>query len=140
MYTYVFSFLDFPLIQVVTEHLLEFPVLYRRFSLVIYFIHVSVYMSVSQFIPPPFPPWCLYVHSHKDKHIIDINYMWNLKKNDTDELIYKAEIETQTSKPLILFLNFILLLLVMFNVSKHKLSLLCFQYTICFRQCLSNLV
>ena len=55
------------------------------------------------------------------------------KKNDTDELIYKAEIETQTSKPLILFLNFILLLLVMFNVSKHKLSLLCFQYTICFR-------
>ena len=36
----------------------EFPVLYSRFSLVIYFIHVSVYMSipVSQLIPPhPFP-------------------------------------------------------------------------------------
>ena len=35
----------------------EFPVLYSRFSLVIYFIHVSVYMLIpnSQFIPPPFP-------------------------------------------------------------------------------------
>ena len=33
----------------------EFPVLYSRFLLVIYFIHISVYMSipVSQFIPPP---------------------------------------------------------------------------------------
>ena len=36
------------------------PMLYSRFSLVIYFIHISVYMSIpiSQFIPPPppFPP------------------------------------------------------------------------------------
>ena len=44
----------------------EFPVLYSRFLLVIYFIHISVYMSIpiSQFIPPPtFPPWCPYVCS-----------------------------------------------------------------------------
>jgi len=37
---------------------IAFPVLCRRFSLVIYFIHSSVYMPipVSQFIPPtPFP-------------------------------------------------------------------------------------
>ena len=40
--------------------------LYSRFLLVIYFIHISVYMSIpiSQCIPPPplptFPPWCLY--------------------------------------------------------------------------------
>ena len=37
------------------------------FSLVIYFIHSinGVYMSapVSQFIPPPYHPWCLYVCS-----------------------------------------------------------------------------
>ena len=44
----------------------EFPVLYIRFSLVIYFIHISVYMSVtiSQFFPlPPFPAWCPYISS-----------------------------------------------------------------------------
>ena len=36
----------------------EFPVLYSRFSLVIYFIHITVYMSIpiSLFIPPPRPP------------------------------------------------------------------------------------
>ena len=35
----------------------EFPVLYSRFSLVIYSLHSNVYMSVpvSPFIPPPFP-------------------------------------------------------------------------------------
>ena len=45
--------------------------LYSMFLLVIYFIHISVYMSipVSQFITPPphppaaFPPWCSYVCS-----------------------------------------------------------------------------
>ena len=26
----------------------------------------------------------------------DITYMWNLKKNDTNELIYKTEIDPQT--------------------------------------------
>ena len=46
----------------------EFPVLYSRFSLVIYFIHSinSAYMSIpiSQFIPtPPFLPWNPYIHS-----------------------------------------------------------------------------
>ena len=44
--------------------------LYSRFLLVIYFIHISEYMSIpiSQFITPPlpftaFPPWCPYVCS-----------------------------------------------------------------------------
>ena len=45
----------------------EFIFLYSRFLLVIYFIHVSVYMSIpiSQFIPPlpAFPPWCPYICS-----------------------------------------------------------------------------
>ena len=46
-----------------------FYFLYSRFLLVIYFIHISVYMSIpiSQFIPPPphphpiFPTWCPYI-------------------------------------------------------------------------------
>ena len=66
-YTYIPSFLDFLPIWVTTEHWVEFPVLYSRFSLVIYFIHSinSVYMStpVSQFIPPPLPPWYPYICS-----------------------------------------------------------------------------
>ena len=34
--------------------------------------------------------------SQKEKEIsYDITYMWNLKKKDTNELIYKAEIELQ---------------------------------------------
>ena len=28
----------------------------------------------------------------------DITYVWNLKKNDTNELIYKTEIDPQTQK------------------------------------------
>ena len=32
--------------------------------------------------------------SDKDKY--GITYMWNLKKNDTNELIYKTEIDSQT--------------------------------------------
>ena len=59
-YTYIPSFVDFLLIWVTAEHWVEFPVLYSRFSLVIYFIHSinSVHMSIpiSQFIPPPHPP------------------------------------------------------------------------------------
>ena len=27
-----------------------------------------------------------------------MTYMWNLKKNDTNELIYKTEIDSQTQK------------------------------------------
>ena len=52
---------------------LNFIFLYSRFLLVIYFIHISVYMSIpiSQFIPPPpphptpatSPPWCQHVCS-----------------------------------------------------------------------------
>ena len=57
MYKYIPSFLDFlPIcIFLPTEHWAELPVLYSRSSLVIYFIHSSVYMSIpiSQFIPPP---------------------------------------------------------------------------------------
>ena len=52
------------------RHLVLFIFLYSRFLLVIYFIHISVYMSIpiSQFIPPPppppaFPRWCPYVCS-----------------------------------------------------------------------------
>ena len=53
------------------EFFFNLIVLYSRFLLVIYFIHISVYMSIpiSQFIPPPpptpaaFPPWCPYVCS-----------------------------------------------------------------------------
>ena len=28
----------------------------------------------------------------------DITYIWNLKKNDTNELIYKTEIDSKTQK------------------------------------------
>jgi len=53
--------------QATTEHWVEFPVLPSRFSLVIYFIHNSVYTSIpiSQFILPPlpFPVWYLYICS-----------------------------------------------------------------------------
>ena len=33
--------------------------------------------------------------SDRERQIYDITYMWNLK-NDTDELIYKTEIDLQT--------------------------------------------
>ena len=52
--------------SVTTEHWVEFPVPYSRFSLVIYAIRSSLWMSIpiSQFIPPsPFPPWYLYIFS-----------------------------------------------------------------------------
>ena len=54
MYTYILSSLDSLPVHVTTEHWVESPVLYSRFSSVIYFIHSIVYMSVpiSQFIPP----------------------------------------------------------------------------------------
>ena len=50
---------------------ISFIFLYSRFFLVMHFIHISVYMSISisQFITPPppppatFPPWCPYVCS-----------------------------------------------------------------------------
>ena len=53
MCTYTPSFLDFSHISVNTE----FPVLCSRFSLVISFMHSSVYMaiSISQFILSPLP-------------------------------------------------------------------------------------
>ena len=52
-YTHIHSFLGFLLIEVSTEHWVEFPALYSRVSLVTYFLHSSVYMSIpiSQFIP-----------------------------------------------------------------------------------------
>ena len=53
-YTYIPSFWDFLPIYVTTEHWVEFPELYSRFSLVTYFMHSinSIYMSIpiSQFI------------------------------------------------------------------------------------------
>ena len=53
-YTYIHSFLDFVTIKAITEYWIEFPVLYSRFLLVIYFIYNSLYMSIpiSRFIPP----------------------------------------------------------------------------------------
>ena len=41
----------------------EFPVLYSRFPLVIYFTQGSVYMSIliSQFVPPSPPPSCVHM-------------------------------------------------------------------------------
>ena len=56
MCTYIPSSLDFLPICVSKEPLVEFPVLYSWFSLIIYFIHSGVYMSlpVSQSIPPLF--------------------------------------------------------------------------------------
>ena len=54
MYTYIPSILDFLPTQVIVEHEAEFPVPHSRFSLVIYFTHGMVYMSIPifQFIPP----------------------------------------------------------------------------------------
>ena len=48
-------FFRFFSIYVITEYLVEFPVLYSRSLLIIYFIYNSVYVStpISQFIPPP---------------------------------------------------------------------------------------
>ena len=43
--TYIPSFLDFFPIWVTTEHWVEFPALYSRFSSVIYFIHECTYVN-----------------------------------------------------------------------------------------------
>ena len=55
-YTYIHSFLDSFPIYAITEYWVEFPVLYSRCLLVIYFIYSSGYISIpnSQFIPPQF--------------------------------------------------------------------------------------
>ena len=45
IYIYIPSSLDFLPIQVTKEHWVEFPVLYSRFSFVIYFIHSNIYVS-----------------------------------------------------------------------------------------------
>ena len=69
-YTYTPSFLGFLPIWATTEYWIEFPELYSRFSLVIYFIHSihRIYMSTTH---PPLPlppvfyvcsaPLCLYL-------------------------------------------------------------------------------
>jgi len=58
-HTYIHSFSDYFPIKVITEYWEEFPMLYRRFFLVIYFIYTSMYMLISnsQLIssPPVFP-------------------------------------------------------------------------------------
>ena len=53
--THVHSFVDSFPIEVIMENWDDFPVLYSRSLLVIYFIPSSMYMSapISQFIPPP---------------------------------------------------------------------------------------
>ena len=52
-YTYIHSFSDSFSIQVITEYLVQFPVLYTRFLLVICFIYSSVCVLIpsSYFIP-----------------------------------------------------------------------------------------
>ena len=52
-YTYSHAFLYSILIEVITEYLVEFSVLYSSFVSVIYFVYIRLYMSypVSQFIP-----------------------------------------------------------------------------------------
>ena len=57
-YTYIHFFLDSFSTPVIAEYWEDFPVLYSRSLLVIYFIYSSVYVTipVSQFIPPFFPP------------------------------------------------------------------------------------
>ena len=49
-------------LYVVTEHLVEFPVLYSNFPLAIYFTYGQVYvlMLLSQFIPPSLSPDCVH--------------------------------------------------------------------------------
>ena len=72
LYIYIdLLFFGFPSHLVTTEHWVEFPVLFSRFSLVIYFIHSinSVYTSipVSQFIPPttfPLDQYVCFLHLH----------------------------------------------------------------------------
>ena len=58
---HISPFLGFPSHLGHHRALSRVPVLYSRFSLVIYFMHSinSVYMSIpiSQFIPSPLPPW-----------------------------------------------------------------------------------
>ena len=34
--------------------------------------------------------------SQTERKIYDVVYMWNLKKNDTNEFIYKTEIDSKT--------------------------------------------
>ena len=38
----------------------------------------------------------LRIKPEKDKYKYGITYMWNLKKNGIDELIYKTETDSQT--------------------------------------------
>ena len=61
MYTCIPSILDSLPIQVPTEHGVEFPELYSRFSLVIYFLHSSVHVS-PQLLIHPSPLFPLSVH------------------------------------------------------------------------------
>ena len=65
IYTYIPFLLNFLPIWVTTVWI-EFPVLYSRFSLVIYFIHSTVYMGLCEF----FFFWLKYI---KNTHIHKIN-------------------------------------------------------------------
>ena len=40
----------------------------------------------------------LRIKPEKDKYKYGITYVWNLKKNGIDELIYKTETDSQTQK------------------------------------------
>ena len=65
IYIHLPSFSDLLPIWVITDLRIKFPVLYCKFSLVIYFISRCAYMPIpaSQFIPVAFAFWCPYVYS-----------------------------------------------------------------------------
>ena len=58
IHIHISTLLDSFSIKVIMDHLVEFPVLYSRSLLVIYFIYNSVYLSlpISQFVSSPVSP------------------------------------------------------------------------------------
>ena len=71
--TYIPSFLYFLLIQITTEHWVEFLVLHSRFSLVIYFIH-STYLYWIYVIPSL---WILFPQPSEPLHSVNFSTFSN---------------------------------------------------------------
>ena len=62
-YTYTHSSLDYFPIEVITEYWVEFPVLYSRSSLVIYFLYSSVYFAYISLVFSHLQQLCIIFHS-----------------------------------------------------------------------------